>query len=260
MFIKELGLYYEEYGNGYPTIFLNGIMMNTSSWANHIPKLDKEKMKIILYDSRDEGKSEKLKTDYSIELHAEDLKNFIDYFNYKKVNIVGLSYGGQIAQIFALKYKNSINKLVLVNTCDHIDNYLESIGKIWKIAAASYDGEIFFDLALPFIYSRTFYNNNYQWLMERRKLFKDILTKEWFDALIRLSSSNINWSVRDEISQIDCETMLVAGEEDIITTPKQMFEMHKKIKNSVYKEIKKAGHGLFLEKIDEFSKLINEFI
>jgi pimeloyl-ACP methyl ester carboxylesterase len=258
MYLENPGIYYEIYNSGKPVIFLNGIMMNTLSWNAHIEKFDKN-LKIILYDARDEGKSAKLKEGYDIHIHTDDLKKLIDHLGEEKVNLVGLSYGGQIAQNFVLKYPEMVEKLVLVNTTDHIDNYLNSVGEVWKYASKTYEGDTFFDLALPFIYSRTFYNENFEWLSKRRDMFKDILTKDWFDAFIRLASSNNNWTVKDKISEIKSKTLLIAGDEDIITPLSEMQRMHKSIKNSELVVIENAGHGLFLEKIEEFCNIINKF-
>ncbi|SHE90780.1 alpha/beta hydrolase fold [Marinitoga hydrogenitolerans DSM 16785] len=91
MFFEKKGIYYEIYGEGKPLILLNGIMMNTLSWASHIKVLSKY-FKIIVYDMRDQVRSEKLEEDYDISIHVEDLHNFIIHLGLEKVNILGLSY------------------------------------------------------------------------------------------------------------------------------------------------------------------------
>lgn len=259
MFFEELGIYYEVYGEGNPLILLNGIMMNTVSWLEHIRFLSKY-FKVIVYDMRDQGKSEKLNEEYNISIHSEDLKKLIDYLGFKKVNLLGLSYGGQVAEIFASKYPEYIDKLILSNTTYRVDNFLASIGEAWKVAAKSYNGEIFFDLALPFIYSKTFYNYNFEWLQNRRKIFKELLTKEWFDSFIRLASSNTTFDVSDDLEKIKCETLLIAADEDIITPISDMMYINNKIKNSELIIIKNAGHAAFLEKLNTYCNLIKGFL
>lgn len=259
MFFEELGIYYEVYGEGKPLILLNGIMMSTASWSEHIKILSKY-FKVIVYDMRDQGKSSKVKNEYDISLHSEDLKKLIDYLGIEKVNLLGLSYGGQVAEIFASKYPKYIDKLILSNTTYKVDNYLSSIGNAWKVAAKTYDGEKFFDLALPFIYSKTFYNDNYQWMLNRRKIFKELLTKEWFDSFIRLASSNINFDVSNDLEKIQCETLLIAADEDIITPISDMEHIKSKIPNSEMIIIKNYGHAVFLEKIDTYCNIIKGFL
>jgi 3-oxoadipate enol-lactonase len=259
MFLEDPGIYYEVHGEGRPLVFLNGIMMNTLSWVEHIQRL-KGQYQLIVYDMRDQTQSAKLEEGYDISIHAEDLKKLIEHLKIEKANLFGLSYGGQVAMIFALRYPELIDKLILANTSTYVDQYLLSIGQMWKRAARLYDGEAFFDLSLIPIYSRTFYNNNFDWLMNRRQLFKDYLTKEWFDGFIRLASSNENFDVTNEIEKIKNETLLIAAEQDIIMPYSQMFEMSKRIENSQFVCIPDAGHAAFLEKIDTTCTLIRGFL
>ncbi|HOO75656.1 MAG: alpha/beta hydrolase [Thermotogae bacterium] len=259
MFDKKTGLYYEIHGEGYPLIFLNGIMMSTGSWNDHVKELEKTNM-VITYDMRDQGKSPRLDPGYNISVHADDLKDLMDSLGIKKANFLGVSYGGQVSQIFISKYPDMVNKLILANTTYQVDRYLAALGQQWKQAAALYDGEKFFDIALPPIYSRPFYNENYDWLMNRRAMFKSSLTKSWYDGFIRLASSNDTFNVSDKLDSIKSTTLLIAGELDIITPLEDMEFMHSKIKNSVLKTIKGSGHGMFLEKMDEFLNIIKDFL
>jgi len=66
---------------------------------------------------------------------------------------------------------------------------LREIGKAWETAAELNDGARFFQLAIPFIYAEPFYEKNLDFLMERQKMFKSLLTREWFEGFIRLSRS-----------------------------------------------------------------------
>lgn len=259
MYLENPGIYYEIHGKGIPVIILNGIMMSTASWSAHIQRWEK-KFQVITYDTRDQGKSARI-TDkpYTIEIHVEDLKKLIDHLNLEKVNLMGVSYGAQIAQLFALKYPESVDKLILSNATDYIDNYLKSIGEAWKVAAKLYDGERFFDISLPYIYSRQFYNSNYEWLMNRRKMFKETLTKDWFDGFVRLASSNEHFDIRDKIKNIKAKTLFISGEEDIITPKDHIIEMSEKVENSLLVNIENTGHALFFEKFEEFCLLIEGF-
>mgnify|MGYP001164750365 FL=1 len=259
MFLEDPGIYYEIHGTGKPVIILNGIMMSTASWEDHIERW-KKKFLVITYDTRDQGRSARI-TDkpYTIDIHAEDLKKLIDHLNLKKVNLMGVSYGAQIAELFSLKHPDLVDRMILSNATDHIDNYLKSIGQAWKVAASLYDGEKFFDISLPYIYSRPFYNNNYPWLMNRRKIFKETLTKDWFDGFVRLASSNELFDIREEIKNIKAKTLFISGEEDIITPKSHIIEMSKKVAGSLLVNIENTGHALFFEKFEEFCLLVEGF-
>lgn len=63
--------------------------------------------------------------------------------------------------------------------------------------------------------------------MNRRKIFKETLTKDWFDGFIRLASSNELFDIRRN-KNIKAKTLFISGEEDIITPKSHIIEMSKK--------------------------------
>ena len=259
MYLEDPGIYYEVHGEGKPLVLLNGIMMSTPSWLEHIPRL-KDRFQLIIYDMRDQGQSARLEEGYDNTVHVDDLKKLLDHLGIDKADLWGVSYGGQVALLFSLAHPESVDRLVLSNTSAHIDQYLLSMGEMWKCAARLYDGEAFFDLALIPIYSRTFYNNHYDWLVNRRQLFKANLTREWFDGFIRLASSNHEYDVRDRLAGIEHPTLLMAAEEDIITPYAQMAAMHASMKNSQLVSIPQTGHAAFLEQMDTVCTLVKGFL
>jgi 3-oxoadipate enol-lactonase len=259
MYLEDPGIYYEVHGQGAPLVFLNGIMMNTLSWVDHVARL-KDRYQLILYDMRDQGQSSRLEAGYDNNIHAEDLKKLLDHLQIPKAHLWGLSYGGQVALLFSLKYPERVDRLVLSNTSAHVDQYLLSMGELWKRAARLYDGEAFFDLALIPIYSRHFYNSHYDWLANRKQLFKDFLTKDWFDGFIRLASSNATYDIREELSRIQHPTLLIAAQEDIITPYAQMLEMSRSLANAQIVCIPEAGHAVFLEKMETVCTLLKGFL
>jgi 3-oxoadipate enol-lactonase len=259
MYLENPGIYYEVHGQGEPLVLLNGIMMNTLSWADYIPLL-KDHFKLIVYDMRDQGQSARLSEGYDISVHAEDLKILLDHLKIPRTHIFGVSYGGQAAMVFALKYGERVDRMVLANTSAHVDQYLRSMGDMWKRAARLYDGEAFFDLALIPIYSRSFYNTHYDWLKNRRRLFREFLTREWFDGFIRLASSNWDYDVRESLPRIKNPALLVAAEEDIITPYAQMLEMSRRLDNAQIVCVPKAGHGAVLEKMHTICMLTKGFL
>jgi len=259
MYLENPGIYFEVHGEGKPLVLLNGIMMSAPSWVDHIEKL-KDRFQLIVYDMRDQGQSTRLAEGYDNQIHVQDLKKLLDHLDIDNADLWGVSYGGQVALLFTLAFPESVDRLVLSNTSAHIDQYLLSMGEMWKCAARLYDGEAFFDLALIPIYSRHFYNHNYDWLLNRRQVFKELLTRDWFDAFIRLASSNHDYDVRDELASIEHATLLIAAEEDIITPYEQMRAMHGVMQNAQLVCIPQTGHAAFLEKIDTVCTLIKGFL
>lgn len=259
MFLDDPGIYFEVHGQGRPLVLLNGIMMNTLSWEEHVKRLSAHH-RVIVYDMRDQGQSARMAPGYDIGVHAGDLKKLLAHLSVETADLLGVSYGGQVALIFSLAYPEMVDRLVLANTTDHVDRYLLSLGQLWKRAAALYDGEAFFDLALPPIYSRTFTNEHHEWLAARREVFKNFLTREWFDGLIRLASANETYDVRGGLPNIAAETLLIAAENDMITPYGHMLAMDRRLPRSRIACIPDTGHAAFLEKLDTFCLLVRGFL
>ena len=217
--INGVEIYYSLEGSGPETIvFLNGIMMNTLSWNAFVPVLtETNNYRFLRVDFRDMGFSSPYKDDYDVSIHVDDLKGLFDELGLEKVHLMGVSYGAMVAMLFALKYPDYLSTLILPNCVAQVTKFLQAASDIWEYSAATNSGELFFKLSMPFIYSDDFYNRNWQWLKEREAIFDQILTKEYFEALNRLSRSSKDFDILDQIHRIKTPTLLIAGTRDIIT-------------------------------------------
>ncbi len=253
-------VYYEIHGEGEPLVLLNGLMMNTLSWMDFIPHLA-DKFRLILLDFRDQGRSSKLPDGYDNDVHVADLMALFDELKLDKVHLVGTSYGGQVALKFTIKHQDRLKTLILPNTLSWIPNHLKAIGEGWEEAAQFYDGAKFFKLAVPWVYSRHFYQDSLEWLTQRQQLFKSLLTKEWFDSIVRLSRSTRNYYVSPEqLRTISVPTMLIGAQEDMVTPIDIMSVIHDNIKGCEFVIMYKSGHGAFLERLNEFVTVICGFV
>ncbi len=252
-------IYYESVGKGAPLILLNGIMMSTSSWAYHVDKL-KRNFNVITFDFKDQGRSSKMEKDYDISCRSEDLLELMDHLEIEKANIVGVSYGAHVAEHFVLSHPQRVEKLVLSNAVDKVDNYLRELGRSWEMAAQRNDPELLFRISFPFIYSHTFYNSNGDWIEERIKNASKVTNKNWLDGFTRLSRSGAYFDLSEKIKEIDVSTLLICADEDMVTPKNEMKKMAKKIKNSSLVTLHKTGHAAFYEKADLWCEIVESFI
>ena len=256
-----MNLYYELHGKDDKPVLmmLNGIMMSANSWKDYLETLLKH-FRVLLVDFRDQGKSGQMNASYDISIHADDLADLLDTVHLEKVIPVGVSYGGQVAQIFAAKYPQRVRLLVLANTVARITPYLAELGEAWKEAARLEDGEKFFTLAIPFIYSNYFYNRNLTWLKARQQAFKTALTTEWFRGFIRLASSNLDFNMLDALPNVTAPTLLIAADRDTITPVEEMEIIEQRLPNTQFLVIHNGGHAAVLEKQKEFTNVITGFV
>lgn len=257
--IKGKNIYYEIYGSGEPLVILNGIMMSTSSWSAFIDVLSCNN-KLVLVDFVDQGQSDKADEQYSQDFHVEILKDLFEKLNLKKIHLLGISYGGEVAQRFAIKYSEKILSLILSNTTSYTNEFLKDIGKGWIHAAKTYDGSIFFKTTMPYVYSPEFYEKNIDWLKEREKLFSISLQPDWYEGFIRLVISADDLDITKELHKINVPTLIIGAENDITTPVRYQEDIQKNIKDSKLIVIKGSGHGSMYEKPYEFVSAVCGFI
>ncbi|MDR5659924.1 alpha/beta hydrolase [Serpentinicella sp. ANB-PHB4] len=241
-------------------VILNGIMMSANSWRDFVPTYVERGYRVLRVDFRDQGQSGSSPDFYPTEQHAEDLKGLLDYLNLKKVNIYGISYGGRVAMIFAIRYQSYIKNLILANTTCDISNLIRSVGLSWEEAAKAYDGAFFLKIIQPFIYSHQYFEQSWDELKKQPEYFDKILDKEWFDRYIRLSRSGDTYDVTDQLGQITVPTLVILSEDDMVTPYADMIKIHEGIKGSNFISIPNCGHGSFAEKPGELNTLILGFL
>ena len=112
--INDAKIYYEEYGQGEPLIFLHGNNGSIEDFYQQIPFFAKH-YRVIVLDTRGQGRSTDLtNTPYTYEEFANDLFQVIQKLNLKKVNLVGWSDGGNTALIFNAQHPELVNKIVTI--------------------------------------------------------------------------------------------------------------------------------------------------
>ncbi|GAF79104.1 unnamed protein product, partial [marine sediment metagenome] len=113
--VKNGKLYYEEEGKGIPIVLINGGPGGTHhSFHPYFSQL-KDVARVIYYDQRGTGKSSKDDTGktYTIKQAVEDLESLRKALKIDKWAVLGWSYGGLLAQCYALTYPNRCTAIIL---------------------------------------------------------------------------------------------------------------------------------------------------
>ena len=258
--LNGVEIFYQLDGSGSDTlVLLNGIMMSTVDWFGLVPLYTKE-YRILRVDFRNQGKSQYIDEDFNIDIHVEDLKALLDKLSIEKVHMLGISYGGKVAMLFALKYQNMLQSLVLCNTTARVTKHLRDVEDLWINVAMQYDGESFFKQIMPFIYSPKFCEENCKWIDNRVKAFGRVFKKPWFDAFIKLVESSHTYNILDKINEIRVPTLCIASEFDILTPIIELRMVQEHIDESELIIISDAGHAPHFENKLEFNKAVLNFL
>ncbi|MBQ2751485.1 MAG: alpha/beta hydrolase [Oscillospiraceae bacterium] len=108
----DIKLNFIQKGEGEPLILLHGNGEESGYFKNQIEEFSRH-FKVIAVDTRGHGSSPRGEGPFSLSRFAEDLKSFMDEQNITKAHVLGFSDGGNIAMLFALKYPERVDKLIL---------------------------------------------------------------------------------------------------------------------------------------------------
>jgi pimeloyl-ACP methyl ester carboxylesterase len=99
---------------GRAVVCIHGLTANHTCWAS-VADLLSPAYRLIAYDLRGRGESDKPETGYSLAHHDEDLRGLLDHFGLGKAVLVGHSLGAHIALRFAARHPERVAKLVLID-------------------------------------------------------------------------------------------------------------------------------------------------
>ena len=251
-------IYYEVHGTGEPLVMLNGIMMSCPSWAEFIEPLSANRQ-LILFDFLDQGRSARMEEDYAQELQAEVVRALLDYLALEQVDLVGISYGGMVAQHFALKYQHRIRRLVLFNTTASTGHKVDDVFLSWNQAAD--DPSDYYLTTIPIVYSTDFYNENYKWMeFVRSRLLPVFEDESFMGGMKRLARSICYVDLIDRIGTITVPTLVVSSGDDALLPPAEQEKIARRLPNSEYVVMPNCGHASMNEHPLLFTALILGFI
>lgn len=108
----DIKLNYIEAGKGFPLVLLHG-NGEDHTYFKHQMEPFSAYYRVIALDTRGHGQSPRGEAPFTLEQFSEDLKEFLDGLGISRCHLLGFSDGGNTALIFALKYPQYVEKLIL---------------------------------------------------------------------------------------------------------------------------------------------------
>jgi hypothetical protein len=180
---------------------------------------------------------------------AKHVQKFIEVKNYSNIHLLGNSLGGHVALVYVLKNTNKIKSLTLTGSSGLFENgmgdtYPKRGDKDYirkKTEVTFYDPAMATDELVEEVFQIT---------TSRLKVIK----------VLALAKSAIRSNLGEELSQIKLPTLLIWGNNDIITPPFVGTEFHKLIPNSELHFIDNCGHAPMMEVPEEFNLILGNFL
>lgn len=114
--VRDIRLYYERQGTGPKLLYINGTGADLRRKPNVFDSVLATHFDILSYDQRGLGQTDRPDTPYTMADYAEDANALLDALGWEHCAVMGVSFGGMVAQEFAVRYPARVERLVLACT------------------------------------------------------------------------------------------------------------------------------------------------
>ena len=281
-------IYYEALGHGQPLLIVHG-----GPGASHdyfLPYLLPlaRTNRVVFIDERGSGKSEKLEDPkgYTVENMVEDVEAVRQHLNLGKMNLLGHSYGGVLAQAYALKYQANLAHLILGSTF----HSTKALNEVFRQMKAHMTPELrkridTMEKAGLFGHGRAYeqgrYTTDYMVAAWGEGYFPYVYRRHPDPKYDPTNTAGMSWDLyremwgshgefivdgnlvsveyADRLPSITVPTLITVGDHDQVA-PSISEEMHTMIKGSTLSLIPESGHMTFVDQPALYVKVVNDFL
>ncbi len=252
-------LHYEVLGraNAPVVLMIQGLGADKHGWdMQRIPLA--LQYRVIAFDNRGAGRSDKPFTDYSLEQMADDAIAVLDAAGADRAHVVGASMGGALAQIIGLKYPERVISLTLACTACRNHLWRRELLQSWATTATERGMSAMTREAARWVIGPRSFRRllpAFGWLGP----FGMSRPAHGFVAQVR-AILDVDESMAEQLAQVGAPTLVVVGNQDILTPRGDSEEIADRMPNAELVVISGAAHGLMVEHASTFNKVLLEFL
>ena len=253
----EAEIFYEVLGSGPPVVLLHPFPANHDLWKPAAQALVSQ-YRVILPDLRGHGESSIGEGPATMEKHAMDIARVLDREEVGRAPFVGVSIGGYVLFEFLRKYRGRVEALVLCNTKAQADTPEGRAGRLQAAADVIERGtEPFFESMLTKLIGKTTRSTRPDLVDGALQLMRKMSAEDV--AMVQRGMAERQDCV-ETLKTINVPTLIVTGDEDILTGVADAELMRQNIPGSQIRVIAKAGHYSPWEQPEEVGKLVRQFL
>jgi pimeloyl-ACP methyl ester carboxylesterase len=223
-------MYTETYGTGQPLLIIHGNSGSMRDFIKQIPYFSK-KYKVIVADSRAQGKSYDMKNDsLTYEMMADDYAALLDSMKIDSAYVIGWSDGGNNGLLLAMRHPEKVKKLAITGANLRPDT-TAVFPEVWDLVKPSYN-EL------------------------KAKTNRNMMENAGY-KMLRLLCEQPNIPVTD-LSKVVCPTLVIGGDHDVIKES-HTLEIYQHIPRAYLWILPNSGHSTPIVFADEFNSKVDAF-
>lgn len=253
-------LHYEEHGSGPETIvFAHGFLWSGAMFADQVRALE-GRYRCVTFDFRGHGRSAVTKTGYDMDTLTQDAAALIRELGCAPCHFVGLSMGGFVGMRLALRHRELLRSLILIETSADPEPK-ENLGRYRALGfVARWLGlHLVANPVMKIMFGRKFLTDpgraDVRDAWRRRLLGNDRIGVT--RALVGIVDRE---GVYELIDGVAVPTLILVGDQDVATVPEKAERLHARIPGSVLGVIPGAGHSSTVEEPDAVTAAIVDFL
>ncbi|UAY52692.1 alpha/beta fold hydrolase [Ferruginibacter albus] len=272
------------FGKGDPLFFIAGGPGGTHYGLRDFDTLSSQ-YTLVYYDGFGRGKSDTAKnvTEYTLDRDIEDLEGLRKAMGYETINVLGHSYGGVVAQGYAIKYPQHVKHLILANTFHSFimwqenddnsnreikENYPEvwdTLMKVRELGAISSDPihqEIYGKVPYGFLYAY----NPQNFIAHGRKPYPNGFNSKLYYQMVGKDGDFIvgsdigTFDYRQQLKDLKMPILIIGGRYDRVAVPTMMVKYKEYCPQAKFVLFEHSGHNPQVEEPEKEFKLIREFL
>jgi pimeloyl-ACP methyl ester carboxylesterase len=256
-------LYYEVHGAEHvrtPLVLSMGMGGSCVGWLPlQVPEFSKSRPTVI-YDHRGVGKSGDPEEDFRTLELAEDLLALLDHLRIGHAHVLGGFLGGLAAQELAIAHPDRVRSLILLGSFARADGRLRMLLDLWE-------GMVEHDIPLELQIKNRLTWTLHDLAFEQEDLIEAIQRfylregRPLSDkAFVRQARAVLAHDTLSRLERVQAPTLVVAGEQDILTPPHLQRELAAHIPGSRLVLVRGSGHLVAVEHTARFNRMVTRFV
>ncbi len=256
-------------GNGRPVVLIHGWPLSGKSWKKQIPDFTAAGYRVITYDRRGFGESDKPSTGYSYDTLSDDLSGLLGALDLNDATLVGFSMGGgEVARYIARHGESRLRSIVfaaavppkMMKSSNNPEGPLD-MGKASRMTASlTADSEKFYDQFTKEFFSPHAEGEIVVSESERQEAISLCRQASKLAALEAMQAFSFA-DFREDLPQITIPTLVIHGDADGIVPYEGSGKLtHQRVSHSELYIIQGGPHGINVSHSEEFNRVILDFI